>query len=128
MSDLGRLSALKKEVEALEKLKEQIKKAMTKVSDFSISSERNDSMTSAYNTFNWAANNMDTYWDVTDSMVRNKVQESMRKVGKEFTSSGLINSCISDVMAKANEKLSEIDNEINSLNAEIAALESQLIN
>lgn len=128
MSDLSRLNELKRQLNELEKLKEQIETAMGKVSDYSISSDNTDAMSNACSTFNYVANNMDNYWDVTDSYVRSSVQERLKKVEKEFSSSGTINSCISAVMGKAQEKLNEIDNEIKSLEAQIAALESELMN
>lgn len=125
-SNLTKLNYLKEELRNLEKEKEEILNAIEKVNSYSLSSAGDDSMSNACSTFNYVANNMDNFWEVTDGYVRNSVQERLKKVGKEFSSSGVINSCVSEVMAKAEEKINELDNEISAISVEISSLESIL--
>lgn len=126
LSNLTRVRHLKERLETLTREKEAIVNAMDEVNSHSISNEGTDSMSSAYNTFNYVANNMDNYWEVTDGYVRNSVQERLKKVGIEFSTSSTISTCVSGVIAKAEERIVEIDNEINNINAKIAALSSEI--
>lgn len=84
------------------------------------------SMSKTKNSFEWTANKMNEYWNATDSSVRNMVQERLRKVASEFGDNGKITSELPGLLAKTEEKLLELDKEIEEIESEIASLEGSL--
>lgn len=118
----SQIRALRNELSKLEEKKKKIEEAMQKVEQLSSSS----SLSNAGNSFNWIVNNMDIYWNATDSRSREVVKDTLTKVSKECGSSGKLLSQVGPIMAKANEKLAELNEKIQNINSEIARLESSL--
>lgn len=118
----SQIAALKIEKESLEKEKKAIEEAMEQVNALSSSS----TLSKASNSFTWIVNNMDMYWNATDSNARETVKDTLTKVSKECGSSGKLLSQVGPVMAKAEEKILELTDKIEKITLEIASLEASL--
>lgn len=118
----SQIAALKIEKESLEKEKKAIEEAMEQVNALSSSS----TLSKASNSFTWIVNNMDMYWNATDSNARETVKDTLTKVSKECGSSGKLLSQVGTVMAKAEEKILELTDKIEKITLEIASLEASL--
>lgn len=116
-----RINALQIQLNKKKQELEKIKKAIKKVNDLS-----SGNISKAKDSFNWTANKMTQYWNTTESSVRDKVQETLRKISNEFGSNGKMTSELPGLLAKANEKITELEEEIRQIEAEIEKCEAEL--
>ena len=117
-----RINALQIQLNKKKQELEKIRKAIEKVNNLS-----SGNISKAKESFNWTANKMTQYWNTTESSVRDKVQETLRKVSNEFGSNGKITSELPGLLAKANEKIIKLEEEIKQIQAEIEKCEAELL-
>lgn len=114
----NQIKVLNNEITNLEEEKKAIEDAMEQVETLSSSS----SLSSAGNSFTWIVNNMDTYWSATESSARDTVKDTLTKVSKECGESGKLLSQVGPIMTKAEEKISELTEEIEQKKLEVERL------
>lgn len=117
-----RINALQIQLNKKKQELEKIRKALEKVNNLS-----SGNISKAKESFNWTANKMTQYWNTTESSVRDKVQETLRKISNEFGSNGKITSELPGLLAKANEKIIKLEEEIKQIQAEIEKCEAELL-
>ena len=117
-----RINALQIQLNKKKQELEKIRKAIEKVNNLS-----SGNISKAKESFNWTANKMTQYWNTTESSVRDKVQETLRKISNEFGSNGKITSELPGLLAKANEKIIKLEEEIKQIQAEIEKCEAELL-
>lgn len=117
-----RINALQIQLNEKKQELEKIRNALEKVNNLS-----SGNISKAKESFNWTANKMTQYWNITESSVRDKVQETLRKISNEFGSNGKITSELPGLLAKANEKIIKLEEEIKQIQAEIEKCEAELL-
>lgn len=117
-----RINALQIQLNEKKQELEKIRNALEKVNNLS-----SGNISKAKESFNWTANKMTQYWNTTESSVRDKVQETLRKISNEFGSNGKITSELPGLLAKANEKIIKLEEEIKQIQAEIEKCEAELL-
>lgn len=106
------------------KKRDEIKKAIERLSNVLGKSSSEVSGTNSsveilgqgQNTFSWVANNMDLYWNASNSTARESCQKNLRGCA-EF---------ISNITAEASNIIEAAQIKLDSLNAEIAAIEARI--
>ena len=107
----------------------KIEQAIENVNDCASQTDSNGKaiLNSGENSFKWLKNEMDNYWIDMNSTLRSECVEAFDKLSDE--SSGpisLINAEVSNVMAAAEEKITEIKNKIAELEEQIETKKNEL--
>lgn len=125
------ISMLEEEKLSLEEDIRKIEQAIENVNDCVSQTDSNGRviLNSGENSFKWLKNEMDNYWIDMNSTLRSECVEAFDKLSDE--SSGpvsLINAEVSNVMAAAEEKITEIKNKIAELEEQLEAKKNELAN
>lgn len=118
---MSSLSQLRADLYRARELYKKIATAMAEVSNSNASKSFD-----AQNSFNYVASeeNMNRYWyfNSANSKRRDDVQAGLLQVATDL---GSLSSFTAEVMSKASAKLKELQNDIERLKAQIAALEAE---
>lgn len=125
------IAILEEEKLSLEEDLQKIDQAIINVNDCMSQTDSNGRviLNSGENSFKWLKNEMDNYWIDMNSTLRSECVEAFDKLSDE--SSGpisLINAEVSNVMAAAEEKITEIKNKIAELEEQLEAKKNELAN
>ena len=125
------IAILEEEKLSLEEDLKKIDQAIENVNDCMSQTDSNGRviLNSGENSFKWLKNEMDNYWIDMNSTLRSECVEAFDKLSDE--SSGpisLINAEVSNVMAAAEEKITEIKNKIAELEEQLEAKKNELAN
>ncbi len=125
------IAILEEEKLSLEEDLQKIDQAIKNVNDCMSQTDSNGRviLNSGENSFKWLKNEMDNYWIDMNSTLRSECVEAFDKLSDE--SSGpisLINAEVSNVMAAAEEKITEIKNKIAELEEQLEAKKNELAN
>lgn len=125
------IAILEEEKLSLEEDLQKIDQAIKNVNDCMSQTDSNGRviLNSGENSFKWLKNEMDSYWIDMNSTLRSECVEAFDKLSDE--SSGpisLINAEVSNVMAAAEEKITEIKNKIAELEEQLEAKKNELAN
>ena len=123
------IAILEEEKLSLEEDLQKIDQAIKNVNDCMSQTDSNGRviLNSGENSFKWLKNEMDNYWIDMNSTLRSECVEAFDKLSDE--SSGpisLINAEVSNVMAAAEEKITEIKNKIAELEEQLEAKKMNL--
>ena len=118
---MAEIAALRKTIAAYQEKINQIKEAMARVN-----SCPRDGISQANTSFKWIVNNMDNFWNATDSVSIAKVKDVLTKVGEQYGSGGRILSQEGAVMAAAEAKIKEYEEKIAECEARIAELSASI--
>ena len=125
------IAILEEEKLSLEEDLQKIDQAIKNVNDCMSQTDSNGRviLNSGENSFKWLKNEMDNYLIDMNSTLRSECVEAFDKLSDE--SSGpisLINAEVSNVMAAAEEKITEIKNKIAELEEQLEAKKNELAN
>ena len=127
----GQINEMKIKIEKLQNEIDKIDEGVAKVNSCLNQKDENGVivLSQGYTTFNWLMNNMDRYWTDMEGSVKKECMEYYKKLNDESTGPiAIVKAEASGVLKAAEEKRTELVNELENAKIELGNLESSLEN